>query len=122
MILRVNASLSFYFQRTRQGSFRRQSLLSVLQDVDLNESLMALTTDTMLLNALKGGGQGAAEVETAAHPTTTTAGFFPNTSTSGTPSSPPPFMPANTVPLYSSGGKSCPELYLLLLTIECQKP
>ncbi|XP_064096638.1 unconventional myosin-XV-like isoform X3 [Macrobrachium nipponense] len=96
------------FARTRQGSFRRQSLLNVLQEVDLNESLVALTTESMLLDALKGGGQGAAEVETAAHPTTTSAGFFPNTSASGTPSSPPPFLPTNTVPLYSSGGLNMP--------------
>ncbi|KAK7069816.1 putative TRAFAC class myosin-kinesin ATPase superfamily [Halocaridina rubra] len=100
---------SVVLARTRQGSFRRQSLLNVLQDIDLNESLTALTTGPMLLEALKGGGQGAAEVETATHPATSAPGFFPNTSTAGIPSSPPPYMPGSTMPLYSSGG-----LYMFL--------
>ncbi|KAG7164397.1 putative collagen alpha-2(XI) chain-like [Homarus americanus] len=99
---------SIVLARTRQGSFRRQSLLHALQDVDLNESLTTLTTIPLLTEALKGGGQGAAEVETGAPPTTAGGTFYPNVSMSGTPGSPPPFIPAGTMPLYSTGGMNVP--------------
>ncbi|XP_071526723.1 unconventional myosin-XV isoform X1 [Panulirus ornatus] len=99
---------SIALARTRQGSFRRQSLLHALQDVDLNESLTTLANIPLLTEALKGGGQGAAEVETGAPPTTAGGTFFSNVSMSGTPGSPPPFIPPNTMPLYSTGGISMP--------------
>lgn len=93
--------------RTRQGSFRRQSLLQTLQDVDLNESLTALTAAPLLEEALKGGGQGAAEVETGAPPQPGAGGaFFSNASMSGAPGSPPPFVMPNTMPLYTPGGEA----------------
>ncbi|XP_050694860.1 unconventional myosin-XV-like isoform X6 [Eriocheir sinensis] len=99
---------SIALARTRQGSFRRQSMLHALQDVDLNESLTALADTPLLAQALKGGGQGAAEVDTGAPTTTAGATFYPNVSISGAPGSPPPFSPPGTLPLYSAGGIHLP--------------
>lgn len=82
-------------------------MLHALQDVDLNESLTALADTPLLAQALKGGGQGAAEVDTGAPTTTTGATFYPNVSMSGAPGSPPPFSPPGTLPLYSAGGENC---------------
>lgn len=81
-------------------------MLHALQDIDLNESLTTLATIPLLTQALKGGGRGAAEVETGAPPNTSGGTFFPNMSMSGTPGSPPPFIPGGTMPLYSTGGKN----------------
>ena len=74
--------------------------------MDLNDSLTALEDIPLLAQALKGGGQGAAEVDTGAPTTTSGATFYPNVSMSGAPGSPPPFSPPGTLPLYSAGGES----------------
>ncbi|KAK3884845.1 hypothetical protein Pcinc_010904, partial [Petrolisthes cinctipes] len=107
---------SIALARTRQGSLRRQSLLHALQDITVLPTLSHLSTCSHLTRAIKGGGQGAAEVEPGTGTptpttTTTTAGvggggvgggvYFHNTS----PGSP---TPPNTLPLYSTGGINMP--------------
>ena len=96
--------------RTRQGSFRRKSLLqSAAEDLPiLNASLLDLTCPEALSRSMKGGGAGAAEVESQG---TSSAGTGPNgyyqrtpTTTNSGPAS-PPLMPMNTMPLYSAGGE-----------------
>jgi len=93
--------------RTRQGSFKRKSLLELSMDDDRN-SLMDLYSAEAICRALKGGGGGVAEVDSqgASSSGGTANGFYQRSSTASNsgPAS-PPLLPMNTMPLYSPGGK-----------------